>query len=74
MDMQMPVLDGYAATTQLRKLGYTGAVIDLTADALSDDRQKCIDAGCDDFLAKPVNRQQLYDAVRLGQAMGSQPL
>jgi len=42
MDIQMPILDGYAATTQLRKLGYTGAVIDLTADALSDDRQNAL--------------------------------
>ncbi len=63
MDMQMPVMDGIEATQWLRKAGYTGPIVALTANAMKEDRERCSRAGCDAFLSKPIETGPFYEAL-----------
>ena len=64
MDIQMPVMDGYSATKELRSWGYDKPIIALTAHALNEDRERALQNGFNDYLTKPLDRKLLLNALK----------
>src|SRR5579859_4503426 len=76
MDMQMPELDGYAAARELRARGCRLPIIALTANAVAGDRERCLEVGCTDFVAKPIDGLELVACVQayLGESPTAAPI
>lgn len=63
MDIKMPVMDGLEATREIRKADSEIVIIALTANAFDSDRQKALDAGCNDYMAKPIIAADLQQLI-----------
>ena len=59
----MPRMNGYDATKALKKAGMTTPIVALTATAMKGDEEKCLEAGCDGYLAKPIDQTQLVELL-----------
>ena len=64
MDIQMPDMDGYEATRQIRKFDTEIVIFAQTAFALTGDREKAIEAGCNEYIAKPIKKDQLLELMQ----------
>ncbi len=76
MDCQMPVLDGYETTRSIRRAADVISslpIIALTAHAMADDRQRCLDSGMDGYVSKPINKQRLFSEIERVLSSGNQP-
>lgn len=63
MDISLPGMDGYETTRRIRATGATLSIIGLSAHAMDGDRERAIEAGCDDYLTKPLNEDLLFDKL-----------
>jgi signal transduction histidine kinase/CheY-like chemotaxis protein len=64
MDIKMPLMDGFDATKEIRKFNTDVVIIAQTAFAMSGDIEKCLQAGCDDYLTKPINNKSLMEIIK----------
>ena len=64
LDIMMPEMDGYEATREIRKFNERVAIIAQTAYGLSGDREKAMEAGCNDYIAKPLKKEYLVELMR----------
>ncbi len=63
MDIRLPTIDGYETTRQLRRVGYQGPVIAITARAMEEEIEECHQAGCDACVSKPFDRTSLRETL-----------
>jgi len=73
MDMEMPVMNGHDATRTLRQQGYNGRIVAVTGHTREFDRQKCLDAGCDQYVCKPVDQDTLLSIVGITDSRSAPP-
>ncbi len=73
MDIKMPVVNGFESTKLIKKYKPQIKIIAQTAFAMSEDKQKCFDAGCDDYITKPVNPKELLDKLQNVYAYSEYP-
>jgi len=64
MDIQLPLMDGYEATRQIRQFNKSVIIIAQTAYALTGDKERAIEAGCNDYISKPINRDLLLSLIK----------
>lgn len=65
MDIQIPIIDGYEATRMIKAFSPSSVIIAQTAHAMTDERMHCLEAGCNDYLSKPINRKDLLTKIQL---------
>ncbi|SMF27091.1 Hpt domain-containing response regulator [Pseudobacteriovorax antillogorgiicola] len=64
MDIQLPEINGYETTREIRKRGFPGPILAVTANAMKGERERCLAAQCDDYLSKPVNFERLFKMIQ----------
>ncbi len=64
MDMKMPILDGFETTLQIKKINPKIPVIAQTAYAMPEERNKCMEVGCDDYISKPISLDELLKVMK----------
>jgi CheY-like chemotaxis protein len=64
MDLQMPKMDGFEATKQIRKMGLNMPIFALTANVFSDVKEKVLESGMNDYISKPFNPTELYSKLQ----------
>ena len=63
MDIKMPVMDGFEATRRIREFNKDVVIIAQTAFAFEEDKQKALEAGCNDFISKPIKQDKLIELI-----------